>query len=253
MVLEETELLKLQYMNDVQTAASHISNIQDSDKELAEKVTQFLNISKKIRISKANYHSRKGAITVAESNKSSGKPLPSSYSNNNSQSPCSNNFCGRSTERRNLQNCSENRHSRSISQNSQSRRNYYGSNSDSSSYSTYNIAHFQIPQPPTAHFHFLQTILTKDRIIFVIIIDPLIFLEKETKTIKTDQESVLSHHIETLHSIKTNKIQTTEEEHRTSKDKLIKYNLQINYFRPSRYQQHKNYKNFRATVKPHTL
>ena len=154
MVLEETELLKLQYMNNVQTAASHISNIQDSDKELAEKVTQFLNISKKIRISKANYHSRKGAITVAESNKSSGKPLPSSYSNNNSQSPCSNNFCGRSTERRNLQNCSENRHSRSISQNSQSRRNYYGSNSDSSSYSTYNIAHFQIPTASNSSFSF---------------------------------------------------------------------------------------------------
>ena len=38
---EETENLKLQYENSIQTTISQISNIQNSDNGLAEKTTQI--------------------------------------------------------------------------------------------------------------------------------------------------------------------------------------------------------------------
>ena len=47
MKLEETKNLKLQYVNYVQAATSHIKSIQESDNEIAEKITQNLNIYKK--------------------------------------------------------------------------------------------------------------------------------------------------------------------------------------------------------------
>ena len=37
MKLEETENLKLQYVNNIQTTTSQINNINDSDTELSEK------------------------------------------------------------------------------------------------------------------------------------------------------------------------------------------------------------------------
>ena len=44
MKLKETENLKLQYVNNIQTATSQINNIHDSDTDLPEKITQILNI-----------------------------------------------------------------------------------------------------------------------------------------------------------------------------------------------------------------
>ena len=45
--LEETENLKLQYVNNIQTATSQISHFHDSDTELSEKITEILNIYEK--------------------------------------------------------------------------------------------------------------------------------------------------------------------------------------------------------------
>ena len=44
MKLEETESLKLQYVNRIETNITHINNIQDSDVDLSEKLTEVLNI-----------------------------------------------------------------------------------------------------------------------------------------------------------------------------------------------------------------
>ena len=47
MKLEETENLKLQYVNRIETNTTHINNIQESDTDLIEKITKILNIYKK--------------------------------------------------------------------------------------------------------------------------------------------------------------------------------------------------------------
>ena len=47
MKLEETENLKLQYVNRIETNTTHISNIQESDTDLVEKITEILNIYEK--------------------------------------------------------------------------------------------------------------------------------------------------------------------------------------------------------------
>ena len=47
MKLEETEKFKLQYINNIQTTTSRINNFHDSRTELAEKITQILNIYEK--------------------------------------------------------------------------------------------------------------------------------------------------------------------------------------------------------------
>ena len=47
MKLEETENLKLQYVNRIETNTTHINNIQESDTDLVEKITQILNIYEK--------------------------------------------------------------------------------------------------------------------------------------------------------------------------------------------------------------
>ena len=44
MKLEETENLKLQYVNRIETNTTHINNIQESDTDLIEKITEILNI-----------------------------------------------------------------------------------------------------------------------------------------------------------------------------------------------------------------
>ena len=44
MKLEETENLKLQFVNRIETNTTHINNIQESDAELIEKITEILNI-----------------------------------------------------------------------------------------------------------------------------------------------------------------------------------------------------------------
>ena len=45
--LEETENLKLQYVNRIETNTTHINNIQESDTDLIEKITEKLNIYEK--------------------------------------------------------------------------------------------------------------------------------------------------------------------------------------------------------------
>ena len=47
MKLEEKENLKPQYVNIIETNTSHINNIQDSDVDLTEKITEVLNIYEK--------------------------------------------------------------------------------------------------------------------------------------------------------------------------------------------------------------
>ena len=44
MKLEETENLKLQYVNRIETNTKQINNIHDSDVDLTEKITEILNI-----------------------------------------------------------------------------------------------------------------------------------------------------------------------------------------------------------------
>ena len=47
MKIEETEKLKLQYLNNIQSTTSQINYSHDSDIELAEEFTQFSNIYEK--------------------------------------------------------------------------------------------------------------------------------------------------------------------------------------------------------------
>ena len=47
MKLEETENLKLQYVNRIETNTTHLNNIQESDTDLIEKITEILNIYEK--------------------------------------------------------------------------------------------------------------------------------------------------------------------------------------------------------------
>ena len=47
MKLEETENLKLQYVNHIETKTTHINNIQETDVDLSEKITEILNIYEK--------------------------------------------------------------------------------------------------------------------------------------------------------------------------------------------------------------
>ena len=62
MKLEETENLKLQYVNRIETNATNINNIQDSDTDLVEKITEILNIYEKHQTLKANHLSKNGVI-----------------------------------------------------------------------------------------------------------------------------------------------------------------------------------------------
>ena len=61
MKLEETENLKLQYVNRIETNTTHISNIQESDTDLVEKITEILNM-KNTQILKVNQLSKNGVI-----------------------------------------------------------------------------------------------------------------------------------------------------------------------------------------------
>ena len=47
MKLEETKNFKLQYVNRIETNSTNINNIQDSDADLSEKITEILNIYEK--------------------------------------------------------------------------------------------------------------------------------------------------------------------------------------------------------------
>ena len=66
MTLEETENLKLQYVNRIETITTQINKIHNSDVNLTEKISQILNIYEKIPISKVNHLSRNGVIIVED-------------------------------------------------------------------------------------------------------------------------------------------------------------------------------------------
>ena len=166
MKLEETENLKLQYVNRIETASTNINNIQESDTDLVEKITEILNIYEKHPNFKGkpsfkkwcNYCRRYGH-SISEcrqkqqdnqnkpqkykepnksfyqymkkdqnlpnktvySNNSSGKPLPNNTNYTRNQSPYNSSYRGRSPERRNTHNSSENHYNRPNSRNNYSR------------------------------------------------------------------------------------------------------------------------------------
>ena len=168
MKLEETENLKLQYVNRIETNTTHINNIQESDTDLVEKITEILNIHEKHPNFKGkpsfkkwcNYCRRYGH-SISEcrqkqqdnqnkpqkhkepnksfyqymkkdqnlpnkneySNNSSRKPLPNNTNYTGNQSPYNSSYRGRSPERRNTQNSSQNNYNRSNSRNNYSRSN----------------------------------------------------------------------------------------------------------------------------------
>ena len=63
MKLEETENLKLQYVNRIETTPTNINNIQESETDLVEKITEILNIyEKETQTLKANHRSKNGVI-----------------------------------------------------------------------------------------------------------------------------------------------------------------------------------------------
>ena len=168
MKLEETENQKLQYVNRIETNTTNINNIQESDTDLVEKITEILNIYEKHPIFKGkpsfkkwcNYCRRYGH-SISEcrqkqqdnqnkpqkykepnksfyqymkkdqnlpnknvySNNSSGKPLPKNTNYTRNQSPYNSSYRGRSPERRNTQNSSQNHYNRPNSRNNYSRSN----------------------------------------------------------------------------------------------------------------------------------
>ena len=63
---EETENLKLQYVNRIETKTTQINNIHDSDVDLTEKITEILNIYEKNPNSKVNHLPRNGVIIVED-------------------------------------------------------------------------------------------------------------------------------------------------------------------------------------------
>ena len=65
MKLEETENLKLLYVDNIQTTTLQINNIHNSDIDLSEKITQILNIYEKNPNFKGSHHSKNG-VTFAE-------------------------------------------------------------------------------------------------------------------------------------------------------------------------------------------
>ena len=168
MKLEETENLKLQYVNRIETTPTNINNIQESETDLVEKITEILNIYEKNPNFKGkpsfkkwcNYCRRYGH-SISEcrqkqqdnqnkpqkykepnksfyqymkkdqnlpnktvySNNSSGKPLPNNTNYTRNQSPYNSSYRGRSPERRNTNNSSQNHYNRPNSRNNYSRSN----------------------------------------------------------------------------------------------------------------------------------
>ena len=62
MKLEETENLKLQYVNKIETTSTNSNNIQESETDLVEKITEYSIFMKRTQTSKANHLSKNGVI-----------------------------------------------------------------------------------------------------------------------------------------------------------------------------------------------
>ena len=171
MKLEETENLKLQYVNNIQATTTQINNKHNSDTDLSEKITEILKGKPSFK-KWCNYCRRYGH-SIAEcrqkqqdnqnkpqkykepkksfyqymkkdqnlpnknihSNSSSGKPLPNTSNHSRNQSPYNSNYRGRSPDKRNSRNSSQNRYGRSHSRNNHYRNTYSRSNSNRQNYS----------------------------------------------------------------------------------------------------------------------
>ena len=66
MYVEETENLKLKYVNNIQTTTSQFNSFHDSDNELAEKLTQMLNIYENNPNFSVKLHSKNGLTFVVD-------------------------------------------------------------------------------------------------------------------------------------------------------------------------------------------
>ena len=64
MKLEETENLKLQYVNRIETNTTHITNVQESETDLIEKITEILSIYKRNPNFKGKPSFKNGVITA---------------------------------------------------------------------------------------------------------------------------------------------------------------------------------------------
>ena len=203
MKLEETENLKLQYVNRFKTNTTHIDNVQESDTDLIEKITEILNIYGKHPNFKGkpsfkqwcNYCRRYGhSISECRQkqqdnqnkpqkhkepnksfyqymkkdqnqankniyrNNSSGKPLPSNSNYTKNQSPYNSSYRGRSPERGNTRNFSQNIYNRSKSQNNQNNHSRSNSNtiefvSESSSQSNPRNRHYSNNQSRNSSYN----------------------------------------------------------------------------------------------------
>ena len=69
----------------------------------------------------------------------------------------------------------------------------------------------------------------KKQFLIFVKIDPVINLEVETTTNKTDQETILNHHIHINLNFQTHKIKTLEAVYQNIKDKFVRYNLQMKH------------------------
>ena len=300
MKFEETENLKLQYVNRIETNTTNINNIQESDTDLVEKITEILNIYEKHPNFKGkpsfkkwcNYCRRYGH-SISEcrqkqqdnqnkpqkykelnksfnqymkkdqnlpnknvySNNSSGKTLPNNTNYTRNQSPYNSSYRGRSPERRNTQNSSQNHYNRPNSRN-----NYYRSNSNTTQF----VCRSNSQSNQTQEKNTIQTInhethhITEIGTIQIIEIEVIRTIEiritrtidqeithitdqtitDQTTIIKTDHkiihkidiqviiidiEIILNHHIEIITIIIILNI-ATEVVHPNIKDILIKYN-----------------------------
>ena len=299
MKLEETENLKLQYVNRIETNTTNINNIQDSDTDLVEKITEILNIYEKHPNFKGKpsfkkwcSYCRRYGHSISEcrqkqqdnqnkpqkykepnksfyqymkkdqnlpnknvySTNSSGKLLPNNTNYTRTQSPYNSSYRGRSPERRNTQNSSQNHYNRPNSRNnysrsnsntaqfvsrsnSQSRNKYYPNNQSRNSsynrnrnYSNNRNRSYSVIQ--TTETRFTRTI---DQGITHItdqtITDPTILIKTDHEIIhKIDIqvtiiviEGIPNHHTEIITIIIILTI-ATEVVHLNIKDILIKYN-----------------------------
>ena len=310
MKLEETENLKLQYVNRIETNTTHINNLQESDTDLVEKITEILNIYEKHPNFKSKPSFKNGLIIADDtdtvfpnvdknnkitkqnkpqkhkepnksfyqymkkdqnlpnkkiySNNSSGKPLPNNTNYTRNQSPYNSSYRGRSPERRNTQNSSQNNYNRSNSRNNYSRSNSNATQFVSRSSSQSNPRNKTIPiinhethhttEIESIHIIEIEVIRTIEIRITRTIDQEITHIIDQTITdqmtiIKTDHgiihkieiqviiikmKIIPSHHIGIITIIIILNIDT-EIVHQNIKDILIKYSQMKKQHRPPRY------------------
>ena len=297
MNFEETENLKLQYVNRIETNTTHINNIQESDTDLVEKITEILNVyekhpnfNSKPSFKKWCNYCRRYGHSISEcrqkqqdnqnkpqkhkesnksfyqymkndqnlpnknvySNNSSGKPLPNNTNYTRNQSPYNSSYRGRSPERRNTQNSSQNNYywsnirnndsrsnsnatqfvSRSSSQSNPRKKHYSNNQSQNSSYNrNRNYSHNRNRSYSNDEIRITRTIDQEiTHIIDQIITDQMTIIKTdhgiihkiEIQLIIINIEIIPSHHIGIITIIIILNIDT-DAVHQNIKDILVKY------------------------------